>query len=368
MQGKGLKWLVVLILGVAILVPIGVLWAYSNNLGPISQTPSDWGDFGAVLGGAFTLIGALATTATLLFLFHQQQQAEARQQDHDELVRRQLQAVTFEQYLKHRELFIQRLDEISASAGKEFTFHNPEKLYRAVFPENSPTHCETSRPLAAIEKIKAGDPSDCVQIHERLGESINFTHDEDTILEILRRITTLHHYFGMVFPNPTVDGDVHFLDKSSGINIYNLSETIAKIEATLNFILFYSGNNQVSSICHKLQGPGLRDDIYKILTNSKRAQAGYKIIFITPELKYLHTLLDLSQDRTLGKKRLLNKSYIAIATLLSETPNDPQKIQETISVIDTELDEVIAGLGINTEWPQIIIHANTALAHLKPVN
>ncbi|PBJ12925.1 hypothetical protein BSF43_18800 [Pseudomonas ogarae] len=108
--------------GVGVLVAVGVLCAYGYYLGPVSKLTTDWGSFGSVMSGAFTLLSSFATIGTLLFLYLQQVKSEerqvaldaenlAKQQKHDVVVEKQLAALTFEQYLNHRKVFIERLNE-----------------------------------------------------------------------------------------------------------------------------------------------------------------------------------------------------------------------------------------------------------------
>ena len=55
-------------IGTGVLVAIGVLGAYGYYLGPVSRQATDWGSFGSVMAGAFTLLSSFATIGTLLFL------------------------------------------------------------------------------------------------------------------------------------------------------------------------------------------------------------------------------------------------------------------------------------------------------------
>lgn len=52
---------------------------------------------------------------------------------------------TFSNYIKHRDDFEKTLKKIEGYGSKNaFTFANPEKLYKKLFPKNSYTHLETS--------------------------------------------------------------------------------------------------------------------------------------------------------------------------------------------------------------------------------
>ena len=147
--------------GIGILVAVGVLWAYGYYLGPISRLATDWGSFGSVMSGAFTLLSSFATIGTLLFLYLQQLKGEERQnaqdadnlvkqQKHDIVVEKQLAALTFEQYLNHRKVFIERLNEQSIFFRRDIGFADPDRVYTAMFVKNSPSHCEY--------KVEVGKP------------------------------------------------------------------------------------------------------------------------------------------------------------------------------------------------------------------
>lgn len=50
----------------------------------LSTTSGGWGDFGSLLSGAFTLLSAIASLATLIFLLHQQRDEQKASRERDE--------------------------------------------------------------------------------------------------------------------------------------------------------------------------------------------------------------------------------------------------------------------------------------------
>lgn len=66
-----------------VIVAVGVIGAYGYYLGPISRIATDWGSFGSVMSGAFTLLSSFATIGTLLFLYLQQIKGDERQAAQD---------------------------------------------------------------------------------------------------------------------------------------------------------------------------------------------------------------------------------------------------------------------------------------------
>ena len=106
-----------------VLVPLGILVIYFIEMGDISGNPQDWSAFGSVMSGSFSLLAAVSTTATLLLLVWQKK-------DSDKVVGQQVTAMRFEQYVKHRSLFMETLDSIELKFGNAFVFSERDELYR----------------------------------------------------------------------------------------------------------------------------------------------------------------------------------------------------------------------------------------------
>ena len=346
------NWILTLIgaaVGIGIAVAVGVLWAYGHYLGPISRQATDWGSFGSVMSGAFTLLSSFATIGTLLFLYLQQLKGERRQaaqdteniitqQKHDKVVEKQLAALTFEQYLNHRKVFIERLNEQSVFFKGVIGFADPDRVYTAMFPKNSPSHCEYKVAIGRPEEAKAYDLTDCLAIYASISELLENYRDMEKHLVLIQRIVHLQGCLGMTYVGDIRDGDICFLNHHAGLNIYEISKTLLRIERVLNSIMFYTGNEDVASIHHKGQSPLLRDGLYKTLTEYHRAKGSIEIKFQTEALPHLHYIWNEVQAAFTNEKRLFLETSIALSILLS----DHQEIRQLqFSEYAEELTRVI---------------------------
>lgn len=326
------NWILTLIgaaVGIGVVVAVGVLWAYGHYLGPISRQATDWGSFGSVMSGAFTLLSSFATIGTLLFLYLQQVKSEKRQtaqdtenitkqQKHDKVVEKQLAALTFEQYLNHRKVFIERLNEQAFFFKGAIGFADPDRVYTAMFPKNSPSHCEYKVAIGRPEDAKAYDLTDCLAIYASISELLENYRDMEKHLVLIQKIVHLQGCLGMTYVDEIRDGDILFLSYHAGLNIYEISKTLLRIERVLNSILFYTGNEDIAPIHHKGQTPLLRDGLYKTLTEYHRAKGSIEINFQTEALPHLHYIWNEVQASFTNEKNLFSETSVALSILLSD--------------------------------------------------
>ena len=328
------NWILALVgaaIVVGVVVAVGVLWAYGYYLGPVSRNATDWGSFGSVMSGAFTLLSSFATIGTLLFLYLQQLKSEERQtaQDaenlakqlkHDIVVEKQLAALTFEQYLNHRKVFIERLNEQSVFFKGDIRFADPDRIYTAIFSKNSPIYCEYKVKIDQVN-VKAQDLTDCLEIYKNISTSLDNYQDKENNLRLLQRMVHLQGCLGMAYVGPARNGDIYFFDVHSGINIYDFSKTLSRIERVLNNILFYTGNNTVSNIHHKGESSLIRDAIYDTLTQYHRAKGAWVIKNQIDALPYLHKIYDVSENffrGTVDSVRVLEETFAALSILFAD--------------------------------------------------
>lgn len=135
--------------------------------GDISYDPQDWSVFGSVLGGAFTLVGGLATLFTLLFLYDQQRK-------NAEVLQKQLSSLTFEQYIQH----LSHFKTFMESVGKRnrIVFSDLDRLYQVVFPGNRPAMCTFEIDYQSDRRSPAG------KVRQLLGDCTRhiIQHSEQT--------------------------------------------------------------------------------------------------------------------------------------------------------------------------------------------
>ena len=315
--------------GIGILVAVGVLGAYGYYLGPVSRLATDWGSFGSVMSGAFTLLSSFATIGTLLFLYLQQIKSERRQiaqdaenlvkqQKHDIVVEKQLAALIFEQYLNHRKVFIERLNEQAVFFKGAIRFADPDRVYTAMFPNNSPNRCDYNVEIVEPENAKAYDLTDCLAIYKSVAELLGSYSDKEEHLRLVQKMVHLQGCLGIEYIGSHREGDIFFLGRNAGINIYNIEETLIRIESVLNSILFYAGNKNVDPMHHKAQGGLMRDALYKTLTTYYRAQGAFEIRYEIEALPHLHDLYEDSQQHFIVTGRLLEETYRQLATIFAD--------------------------------------------------
>lgn len=348
MKKNWMWWAVVSVLIVGILLPIIVLWNYFDQFRLISDTVNDWGSFGSLIGGIFTFLGAMATVATLLFLREQQKRSEesysVQQEKHDEVVKKQLAAQTFEQYYKHRKIFKERLDDLAELFNNVIVFRNLDRVYNAIFENNKPINCEYTVMLSDVKGTKAGDLNDCIAIYDSINELLDQQNIDMQDIQFMHRVMRLQWHLGFEYIGEKKEGDIYYFEKNSGINIFNISEALSRIEIVLNSILFYSGNKELSKISHKGQGTLIRDMLYKVITQDKRVQEVCSIFAEKDSL--LLKLYDLFLDyehMSLSANSDLMFRYAKLISILSDCEeiqklSDDDLFELTLSM----LSEIVA--------------------------
>lgn len=261
-----IKYLIYIFIALGILIPLVVLLIYNHKLGGISNTPDDWGSFGSLLGGIFTLLSAVATLSTLLFLYSQQENT-------NKIINEQLNTLIFERYLNHRKLFIQMLKEIENSESKKVKFTTPHKTYSSLFPNNGPTSCGYSISLN-IQSEAPGSLKDCLDIFKSINDIFD-DHDRRKT-DIIIKIMKLHEYLGYERISSS-EHEITFNDDPIGMGIDELREGLITIEEILNSILEFSGNNPIEQIHHKIEGSQIKIAIQTEIERNEKP-GGFKFI------------------------------------------------------------------------------------------
>ncbi len=362
--------------GVGAVVALGVLGFYGYYLGPISKSPDDWGSFGSVMAGAFTLLSSFATIGTLLFLYLQQLNEKIRQEQldikkneeqikHDKVVEKQLRALTFDQYLNHRKVFIERLHEQSVYFNGDILFADPDRIYTAIFSKNSPVYCEYEVELVGPENAKAHDLSDCLEIYRIIQELLNNYSDMEKHLDLILKVMHLDHCLGMSYVGRFKDGDIYFKGVATGLNIYDLPYSLRRIGLVLNSILFFTGNEAVGLVHHKAEGHLLRDAMYKTLRDYRRAKGAFEIKYEIEALPFLHELYEISQLRFSREENLFIETAIKLDEIFSssEEMNRLKEFEYADRVTDifhSEIKDAESKFADDPEKLQVIKRADKA--------
>ncbi|MEQ4191908.1 hypothetical protein ABNM11_25000 [Pseudomonas syringae] len=240
MSLKKICWL----FGVPMVLFAGIVFSlYWYNLGDISHLHEPWSSFGSLLSGVSTLVGAVATIGTLVYLSHQNKEMQ-------KVTQAQLNTLSFERYINHRKLFTDQLNELVATHKSTLAFRDPSHLYNSIFLMNSPHHCEFSVPPTYDEN---GDGTNHVGLLyrklERIKSALDLAQpDADDVDRLVHDLIDLSYDLLMIEPvgNRRV-GDVVFMDSVYGFNIFALDEFIKPALNIANMIFRFTNNPTIDA-------------------------------------------------------------------------------------------------------------------------
>lgn len=331
--------LIFIIIGAGIAFFVVTFITYFFSLGPLSHKHEAWSSFGSMLAGVFTLVGSTATIATLLFLnaqFKEQQKVTAKQ----------IQAVTFEQYVNHRKLFFERLKEIEESLDGKIKFKNHDNLYHNIFPQNSPHQCLFTVQIVSGELAKVGDLSDMhssyVLLKGMLEKSLWLPIEADNLVN---HLIMMPNALSFLHVGDEYDGDMELEGYNFGINIYSIDEYVNRVTTILNAFLTFTGNSPVPSIVHRAESYELRKALMQNFDGRYAAKHGLvpiKKIKMIDELARLHFWIDQAKD-TAGQRMFLEawqKLNILFSSKLKVNElKDSRTYKEMIKMFFVELHE-----------------------------
>lgn len=262
---------------VSFVVAIGVLVLYGLSLGSISNKAEDWAAFGSVLAGAFTLLGALATASSLVVVSMQFRMHSRIQVKHDEITKKQIDVLTFEHYIRHRKQFNDLLVEQEEINANEIKFHNPDALYRRIYPYNNPNYCKIS-----VEVIEDDEGSielkKCMKLFEEITSLICRERDKIETLDLILKIEQFQFILGMSYVAGLIDGDILNRGHPTGINVHEIKKSVRRVVSVFNAVLLYSGNEQVEFEDCKVNNYTLCHDTYGMLMGRFGAYNNYSVM------------------------------------------------------------------------------------------
>ncbi|RON96505.1 hypothetical protein BK672_08040 [Pseudomonas fluorescens] len=256
---------------------------YGLSLGPLSHEHAAWSSFGSLLAGFFTLTGTVATIATLLFLNKQNQ-------DQQKVTNAQIGAMTFEQYINHRKLFMDRLVELQITFESRLTFLNGEKLYTEIFRNNRPTNVEfVVKPIQTqtAENLIGRLGEQLTQLDQMLDKS---KWSEEEIADFVMLLIGLYGNLHYKWESGSFDGDIFYSEKNTGINIYSIEEFLHRIKTIYNSLLFYTGNDHYHGL-NKGFSRYAREALIRFFNGSHRLRDKVTVRKTIPGLEILESLL-----------------------------------------------------------------------------
>lgn len=252
---RWLKWLkMAAYVGIGIFAVILITYAikfraFYDGFKAISNIPNDWSAFGSLLSGASSLLGAVGTVGVMLLAINQfkiqQKQILEQSKKQAEFESKQLdkwaeeaRILKFQSYLSHQKQFEDMLLEFEASSRFRV---NKRILYKKIFPKNNSNYVSF--------KNEAGSNGVCFtfELNKEFAVLYNaaFHHDMKTYTpeNLVVKLNLIVKNLNLFCIESAVIGDIkdiHKFNGNTGINIFNLYETMHNIESLINSISSFS--------------------------------------------------------------------------------------------------------------------------------
>lgn len=357
MSLKQILWSFGIVLGVFALTVFGLYWW---NVGPISSDHTAWSSFGSLLSGVFTIAGAAATVATLVFLAHQNKQIQQVNEYQREVTQAQLAAMNFEQYINHRRLFMDRLVELQTSHENKFVFVDGESLYNQIFTKNGPTNLEF--------KVDLDDTEDGENLLRRISTRLDRLEkfldqsqwDHNETRKLAGMLIDVYGDLQIRWTGEAFDGDVIFFGMHTGINIYSLDDFLAVAKSIYNSLLFYTGNKKFDGF-NKSMMRYPRDALIEFFLEYHRLKEEIDVLKVIPGLAVMERLyLDLESFRGFDSDWLLKNSYSSLLDVFRNKEKvrvlkDDVFMANFVSVAQQECALALSAVGEQDEnYPRLL--------------
>lgn len=295
------SWAVVLVVGLGVVgfVTWRVFTKYAENLPYISNEHAAWGSFGSLLSAFITLAGFVITIATLLFLNSQNKVQKG-------FIDWQMKTQRFDWYLKHRQLFMERLRELQISFDGQIRFRTPEELYEGIYPENYLAMTGlTTKPKTSEEAGRLLDNT-AVKLDSLAAATQRSQWDERTAMQVVVEFIDVSWDLHIEWVGDECDGDIQWNGRNTGINIYSIYETVSRLDALYNSLLYFAGRPAYEGFNRGPMGY-LREALITAATDRF-----HPLIKITRNNPYLVTLESLLVE--VSNVRQVNGSHLMVGT------------------------------------------------------
>lgn len=271
---------------------------YGHYFPDISGVRDDWNVFGALLGGFGSCIGAVATLATLLFLAHQNR----KQQDF----------IEWQVYASHRQMFFEKLAGLQTFHDDSFRFHDPDTLYSALFPNNSPSRVEL-----AVEPNRDEETGNFIgllsknleKLDERLKDLAWKDSDAPLLVELLIEIA---YDLGYKWLEDGADGDVIYHHKNYGINIYYLKEFVGRAKSIHKAFLLFTGNDAYDGFKQDNSGCP-RDVLMRYFLERWQPKHGTSTLKLSSDVALFGRLFIASDLLRSSQRRIMPDTYLSLS-------------------------------------------------------
>lgn len=269
MNDKTIKYIACALLSVSIIVPVIIieLFNFAMNgsffsLGSLPKDSSAWSAFGSLLAGAFTLLGSIASLATLAFIYHQNKQSLDRadqqlkhtaeqikdakkiNEQQSEFIKHQLLQMNYEFNRIQKKQFNELLNDLEAEHpslkfGKRNTLY--EKLFsEKTFLEKDKNNGEKNSGETTLIKVARTLDDIHTQITKRY-----YRDPRNTIISFIEYIKT-----ELFISSPQNSAPGMILDNYSTpiLNIYDLNSELDSLSDVVNSLMKFNGSDQASEL------------------------------------------------------------------------------------------------------------------------
>lgn len=216
---------------------------------------------------------------------------EKENKKHDEVTERKLAALTFEHYLNHRKLFIERMKSIESDFGNIFEFYNIEGVYSEIFHYNSPVRCDLKVDISLQFSSKSSALHELIYIYNRFGELFSSDPgcDKEFCGDFLLNVSNFEQTINLRFIDDRKNGDIIFRDRNLGVNIYGIRNYLIMVKRIVNSLLFFSDNRLVEDVSYKVS-PKHRECLYDYLRQGQVNHNSYIVHFENHVFHMLHSI------------------------------------------------------------------------------
>ncbi|WP_269900284.1 hypothetical protein [Paenalcaligenes faecalis] len=242
-----------------------LFYLYSTTFdGGISSKRDDWATFGSLLSGAFTLVAAISSLATLIYLWGQ-----GREQQ--QVIAKQMQALSFRQYVKHREAFFDLLELFESYYKNQFKILNYSKQYYVVFPNNSP------HSISYIGDEAKESETNFVRVLEEL-YSLNRRSQRGGFSELgLAEFTNIQAFMGIEPLGKLKHGDVFFNGEQCYLNVFDINRCLSDLNFMANEICHFSAISMLPYGRGEFSFKWKHEALQHVLVSSRETGEGWAV-------------------------------------------------------------------------------------------
>ncbi len=325
-------WFFLVVIFISLVIPIVVIFTYRSfvtglpfglNFSGISHKSEDWSAFGSLISGLFTLAGAIATLATLLFAYWQNnklsKEAEKRTEMDKETAKKnesfmdfQKKIMQFEKYKMHKEAFNDELTILERDLINNETFESRSILYKRIFPNNSFSHCDTYIDMDLVcNEYGLAKVFEAIKGFEgRLKDGWYYKNNADFIKDV----NSIKKLLMISAVGSGRHGEITSIDNKLMLNIYNLKEEVSALCQAANQIFLFCENDMIPDFSEYTNLAGLfcslhRHSIYFLINQFESPLFPYRykhheLIHRAVEFYYY-----LQDEKDVEVRRSLSEAY-----------------------------------------------------------